>query len=80
MGKDTTITRDKLGEGCWAAPCGGVQCAEFNPRGCCPACHGDGRIPDRSGGGHHGVCPVCKGSGNAPVQTTLSPCNEQAAS
>lgn len=29
----------------------------------CPACQGDGRIPDKSGGGHHGTCPECKGTG-----------------
>ena len=29
----------------------------------CPACDGDGRIRDKTGGGHHGVCPVCKGTG-----------------
>lgn len=31
--------------------------------GVCPACDGDGRIPDKSGGGHHGTCPLCGGSG-----------------
>jgi DnaJ-class molecular chaperone len=29
----------------------------------CPACDGDGRIPDKRGGGHHGTCPECGGSG-----------------
>jgi len=27
----------------------------------CPECLGDGRIADRSGGGHHGVCKRCGG-------------------
>jgi hypothetical protein len=29
----------------------------------CPACAGDGRIPDKTGGGHHGRCPECLGTG-----------------
>jgi hypothetical protein len=29
----------------------------------CPACDGDGRIPDKTGGGHHGVCKTCAGTG-----------------
>ena len=28
----------------------------------CPECRGDGRIPDESGGGHHGTCKFCGGS------------------
>ena len=27
----------------------------------CPTCKGDGRIPDKTGGGHHGRCPECRG-------------------
>lgn len=48
---------------CWAYPCGSADCAEFNPRSCCPVCLGDGRQPDKTGGGHHGTCPVCNGTG-----------------
>lgn len=29
----------------------------------CSSCQGDGRIPDKSGGGHHGTCPECQGTG-----------------
>ena len=29
----------------------------------CPDCDGDGRIPDKTGGGHHGTCATCGGSG-----------------
>jgi len=29
----------------------------------CPDCDGDGRIPDKTGGGHHGTCPTCDGTG-----------------
>lgn len=29
----------------------------------CPACDGDGRIPDKTGGGHHGTCKTCGGTG-----------------
>lgn len=29
----------------------------------CPACRGDGRTPDKTGGGHHGTCSACGGSG-----------------
>ena len=36
---------------------------EFLDTATCSACDGDGRIPDRSGGGHHGRCPACEGSG-----------------
>lgn len=32
----------------------------------CPACDGDGRIPDKTGGGHHGTCQTCHGTGVAP--------------
>jgi hypothetical protein len=30
----------------------------------CPACRGDGRIPDKTGGGHHGTCKTCHGTGH----------------
>ena len=29
----------------------------------CPVCDGDGRQPDKSGGGHHGTCEECQGLG-----------------
>ena len=29
----------------------------------CPVCAGDGRQPDKTGGGHHGVCTGCDGYG-----------------
>jgi hypothetical protein len=31
----------------------------------CPTCDGDGRQPDKSGGGHHGTCKTCGGLGMA---------------
>ncbi len=39
LASDVTRTEDWKPVGvdttdCWAAPCGGVMCAEFNPRGC----------------------------------------------
>ena len=39
-----------------------VECARETGT-VCPSCAGDGRIPDKSGGGHHGVCPECGGTG-----------------
>lgn len=30
----------------------------------CLACDGDGRKPDKTGGGHHGQCPECLGTGH----------------
>jgi hypothetical protein len=29
----------------------------------CPDCGGDGRKPDKTGGGHHGTCETCEGEG-----------------
>jgi hypothetical protein len=34
----------------------------------CPDCDGDGRIPDESGGGHHGTCETCQGSGRVDAE------------
>lgn len=31
----------------------------------CPECHGEGRLPDRTGGGHH-RCRNCRGTGSVP--------------
>lgn len=50
----------------------------------CPACDGDGRIPDKTGGGHHGVCKTCGGSGHKEPScdncTISSDCNIRQAS
>lgn len=37
----------------------------------CPACLGDGRIPDSTGGGHHGVCATCGGLGELRVTSKI---------
>ena len=34
----------------------------------CPSCQGDGRISDKTGGGHHGVCPECLGMKPVPAE------------
>jgi hypothetical protein len=36
-------------------------------REACPKCKGDGRIPDKTGGGHHGTCSECGGTGEKPA-------------
>jgi hypothetical protein len=41
----------------------GVIVNEDDVRMTCPGCGGDGRIPDKTGGGHHGSCLRCGGSG-----------------
>jgi hypothetical protein len=28
----------------------------------------NGRIPDKTGGGHHGACPTCLGTGFVPAE------------
>lgn len=35
----------------------------------CPACEGDGRVKDKTGGGHHGTCETCGGTGKAAAQS-----------
>ncbi len=39
----------------------------------CPDCDGDGRILDKSGGGHHGTCETCEGSGTVRAPATPEP-------
>ena len=39
----------------------------------CPECQGDGRILDKSGGGHHGKCKTCLGTGTVPSDLGLRP-------
>jgi len=31
----------------------------------CPSCGGEGRVKDKTGGGHHGTCKTCGGKGVA---------------
>ena len=38
----------------------------------CPDCSGDGRLPDKTGGGHH-RCKACDGSGKVPYMPAASP-------
>ena len=38
----------------------------------CPTCSGDGRLPDKTGGGHH-RCKACDGSGKVPYMPAASP-------
>jgi hypothetical protein len=39
----------------------------------CPDCDGDGRIPDATGGGHHGTCETCQGEGTIRSAITSEP-------
>lgn len=39
----------------------------------CPDCDGDGRIPDKSGGGNHGTCETCEGTGAVHVPAQDEP-------
>lgn len=50
------------------------ETGEIMSRLTCPDCDGDGRIPDKTGGGHHGTCPTCGGSGR--VDGTLEASGE----
>ena len=42
----------------------------------CPACDGDGRIPDKTGGGHHGTCQTCGGSGRVEDEKKACPMDD----
>lgn len=78
IGPDYTLTNalydlhmNALGEPLnptYPAPAGNFRVAAYIRRvlaaePVCPACGGDGRIPDRTGGGHHGTCKTCGGTG-----------------